>query len=430
MRVLMLSWEFPPHIIGGLGRHVADIAPALTNHNIDLHLVTPWLGEAPEQEQLAKGLTVHRVAVPDNVNDRADLVAAIQRGNLSLAQAGMRLHNQLGSFDLIHGHDWLVASSSVALKYALNRPLVTTIHSLECGRMQGTLASEQSMAINGIECWAVQEADQVITVSNYMAQQLQKTFAVSSSKIDVVYNGVTPRTPLALSQQQRAEIRRLYAAPHERLVCYVGRLVYEKGVQTLIEAVLCIRKEIPNIKVVIAGTGPMQDQLRQQAKACGVEHDVIFAGYISDEERDQLLTVADAAVFPSLYEPFGIVALEAMSYGCPVVVSATGGLAEIVRPHETGIVTQPGNADSLAWGIVHTLQRPDWAAARASNATHDLGTLYSWERIAGQTTDSYRQAVVSWRGGWKKTQERAEQNAFMPRFPSVAIPALLPAINQ
>ena len=124
---------------------------------------------------------------------------------------------------------------------------------------------------------------------------------------------------------------------------------------------------------------------------------MIFAGYISDEARNDLFAVADVAVFPSLYEPFGIVALEAMSYACPVVASATGGLAEIVRPHETGILAEPGNPDSLAWAILHTLQHPEWAAARARNALHELETTYSWTRIAARTIKTYHQTLMSWR---------------------------------
>jgi glycosyltransferase involved in cell wall biosynthesis len=403
----MVSWEFPPHIVGGMGRHVADIAPALAAHGIDLHIVTPLVEDAPAQEQLAEGLTVHRVAAAPHTGKGAEIVAAMQHANTNLQRAGLVLHQQLGGFDLIHGHDWLVAYSSVALKYALKRPLVTTIHSLERGRMQGTLAGEQSLAINGTEWWLTYEANHIITVSRYMAQQLQDTFSVPTSKIDVIYNGVNPPSGPALTSQQRLAIRHQYVHGDEQLICYVGRLVYEKGVRTLIAALPEVRQQIPGVKLVIAGTGPMQDELRQLAHAYGVSNHVIFAGYISDDARDKLLMAADAAVFPSLYEPFGIVALEAMRYNCPVVVSRTGGLAEIVRPHETGIVTEPGHPASLAWGIVHTLQHPKWAAARAQNARRDLQTTYSWQRIAACTLAAYQHILAG-------KQQRAEDRQPLP----------------
>jgi glycosyltransferase involved in cell wall biosynthesis len=249
--------------------------------------------------------------------------------------------------------------------------------------------------------WLAHEAQRIITVSRFMGQHLQDSLGVAPSKIDVIYNGVTlphgeeaqPRLP----DVQRRSIRQRYAPNNERLICYVGRLVYEKGAQTLLAALPQVRERIANVKLVIAGTGPMAEQLQHQAAASGVADHVIFAGYISDAERNQLYGLADVAVFPSLYEPFGIVALEAMSFGCPVVVSKTGGLAEIVEGHETGIVVEPGNPGSLAWGILHTLEHPKWAAARATNALRDLATTYSWRCIAEHTIATYRHVLAQWR---------------------------------
>jgi len=147
---------------------------------------------------------------------------------------------------------------------------------------------------------------------------------------------------------------------------------------------------VPRLKFVIAGTGSQQAALQARAWTQGVGRHFVFPGFIGDDVRDKLYQVADVAVFPSLYEPFGIVALEAMAYHCPVVVSATGGLTEVVRPHETGIVTQPGNPAALAWGILHTLQYPQWAKSRAENALQELEMIYNWNHIAARTVEVYR----------------------------------------
>lgn len=399
MRVLMVSWEFPPHSVGGLARHVAEIAPALVEHGADLHLLTPLVGDTPATEQIARQFTVHRVASAHGSN--APLIPKVQHINADLQAAGMALQREVGGFDLVHNHDWLTAYSSVSLAHALHRPLLATIHSLERGRMSGYLSTEQSVAINGTEVWLAHEARRIITVSRFMAQHLRDALDVPPSKIDVIYNGVTlPHgggARPALGDGQRHNIRQRYTPNDERLICYVGRLVYEKGLQTLLAALPQVRERIGNVKLVIAGTGPMAEQLQHQAAASVITDHVVFAGYISDAERNELYAVADAAVFPSLYEPFGIVALEAMSFGCPVVVSATGGLAEIVTPHETGIVVEPNNPGSLAWGILHTLEHPDWAAARATNALRDLATTYSWRCIAAQTIGTYRHMLAQWR---------------------------------
>lgn len=417
MRVLMVSWEFPPHTVGGLGRHVADIAPALAAQNVDLHIITPLVGDAVPHEQPARNLHVHRVATAVRADNRADLIADTGCVNRDLEAAGIALHTDLGGFDLIHGHDWLTATTSMALQHAIQRPLVATIHSLEWGRMQGHVHTPHSWAIHTIERELAAHAWRTITVSRYMAQQIHTVLDVPPSMIDVIYNGVTlpPHTaadrPAVCTTQQRA-IRRRYATDHEALICFVGRLVYEKGAQTLLAALPLIRKQVPNAKLVIAGTGLMEEQLRHAAAELGITEWVQFAGYISDAARNELYSVADAAVFPSLYEPFGIVALEAMSHGCPVVVSRTGGLTEIVEPHETGIVIEPNNPDSLAWGVVHTLEHPAWASARAANALRTLETNFSWQRIAAQTIATYRQVLATWHdSAWSRDAAAANEHA-------------------
>jgi glycogen(starch) synthase len=121
---------------------------------------------------------------------------------------------------------------------------------------------------------------------------------------------------------------------------------------------------------------------------------VLLTGFISDDDRDKLFKIADCAVFPSLYEPFGIVALEAMAARCPVIVSAVGGLQDVVEHNETGIVVYPNNVDSLAWGIVHTLQHPKWSAARVENAYRVVRERYNWEHIARTTAEVYRQVIA------------------------------------
>ncbi len=417
MRVLMVSWEFPPHTVGGLGRHVADIAPELAAQGVDLHIITPLIGDAPQHEQPALNLHVHRVAGAVRTDDRAGLIERTQRANTSLEAEALALHADVGGFDLIHAHDWLAAFSSVALQHALQRPLVATIHSLEWGRMQGHIHTPQSWWIHNIERELATNAARIITVSRYMAHQAHDVLHVSPGMIDVIYNGVTlpcaaaPRP--APNDEQRCLVRRRYAADHEALICFVGRLVHEKGAHMLLAALPRIRERVPHAKLVIAGTGPERDHLRHQAEASGMADHVQFVGYISDDARNELYGVADVAVFPSLYEPFGIVALEAMSYGCPVVVSATGGLAEIVDAHETGITTEPGNPDSLAWGVLHTLQHPDWAAARTTNALRVLQTTYSWQRIAAQTIDTYRHVVAAWHDD-ARGQDTASANERSP----------------
>ena len=395
MRVLMLSWEYPPHVVGGLGRHVTNLAPALVAEGIEVHVLTPLLRHGEPHEVTPAGVHVHRVPAP-HMEDYSFLSFA-RETNAALERVARELQHQVGEFTLIHAHDWLVADAAIALKHAWRRPLISTIHALERGRQQGYLGGEHSEQINNIEWQLTYEAWRVIACSRFMAAQLHEYFATPTDKLDIVPNGVHVRPSPFLDDAERLAFRRSLAADDEQLVFYVGRMVFEKGVHVLIDAWPRVLERMPRARLVIAGTGGYLEALKQQVWDRGVGDQVTFTGFISDEDRDRLYHAADLAVFPSLYEPFGIVALEAMAACCPVVVSETGGLMEGVANHETGLTVKPNDPESLAWGILHTLEHPDWARARAENALREVRESYSWERVAVLTADVYRRTYAAWR---------------------------------
>jgi glycosyltransferase involved in cell wall biosynthesis len=317
--------------------------------------------------------------------------------NAALERAGRELQRAQGDFTLIHAHDWLVASAGIALKHAWRRPLVATIHATERGRQQGNLIPGAPEQINSTEWSLTYEAWRVIACSRFMAAQVGEYFATPADKVDVVPNGVVAAPRPFADDEARMAYRRTLVADDEQLVFYVGRIVYEKGLHLLLSAWQQVRAAAPNARLVIAGTGSMLEALRQQVWDAGLSQQVMFTGFIADEDRDRLYQVADVAVFPSLYEPFGIVALEAMTAGCPVVVSATGGLAEVVSHQQTGLTVYPNDPDSLAWGILQTLQHPERARAWAASALREVEAHYSWRTIAAQTTQVYRRTHQEWR---------------------------------
>ncbi|NWG21904.1 MAG: glycosyltransferase family 4 protein [Chloroflexi bacterium] len=394
MRILMLSWEYPPHIVGGLGRHVTDLTAALSQLGIDVHVVTPQLNQGDRYEVTAMGVTVHRVAAPPLADQT--FVGFVQEMNRGLAAAALDARRRSGDFDVIHAHDWLVAQAAIMLKQAWHRPLITTIHATERGRQQGHVAGDHSAQIDRLERLLTGEAWRVITCSRYMAQEVQSYFGTAGEKIDVVPNGVVVRGCPFESDRERREFRRRFAADDQPLVFYVGRIVYEKGLHILLDAWPRVLLHMPQARLIIAGAGAYLDALRQRAWDLGIIERVFFPGYVSDEERDRLYHVTDAAVFPSLYEPFGIVALEAMAAGCPVIVAQTGGLGEVVSLHETGLTIYPNNVESLVWGILHTLAHPRWSQERATNALREVRERYSWHTIARTTAEIYRRACVEW----------------------------------
>jgi glycosyltransferase involved in cell wall biosynthesis len=393
----MLAWEYPPHVVGGMGKHVLDLAPALAAAGVEVHVLTPLLRGGAAREVTPEGVRVHRVE-PPHMEDYGFVTFALETSNV-LKHAAHALQDESGAFDLIHAHDWLAASAAVALKHAWRRPLVATIHATERGRGQGSLsANGHSEQINQLEWRLTYEAWRLITCSRFMAQQIHEYFNTPFDKIDVVPNGIYVRPNPFASGEERLAFRRRFADDDQPLVYYVGRIVYEKGLHLLLDAWPQVQAALPHARLLIAGAGGYLPSLVQRAQELGVAAQVLFAGFIPDDERDQLYHVADVAVFPSLYEPFGIVALEAMAAGCPVVVAATGGLAEVVIAHETGLSVQPNDPAALAWGILHTLQHPDWSRARAENAYRAARDSFNWHTIAGATAAVYARAYAEWQG--------------------------------
>lgn len=387
----MFSWEYPPHINGGMGIHVTALIPALVEHGADVHVVTPRVEGGVPIESPQDGVTIHRVEPASW--QTGDIVADAHEANSRMTQHAESVVAEHGPFDLIHAHDWLVAPSALHFKHEHRWPLVATIHATERGRCGGVVQGPLSVAIDRIEWQLCFEAWRLIVTSRYMADELANYFHIPRDKLEVIPNGVDLQSFHRFSNADLAAFRRRFADDDEIIIFHVGRLVHEKGVHTLVEAAPSILSEFPNARFVIAGRGPMYSALQQSATHLGVASRFDFAGFISDDDRDRLYRVAHVAVFPSLYEPFGIVALEAMAAGVPVVVSNTGGLAEVVNAYETGMTHEPGNPGSLARAVRYTLRHPDQARTRAENALEKLHRQFSWRYVGQETVRAYAQVL-------------------------------------
>lgn len=395
VKILMLSWEFPPLVAGGLGRHVAELAPALAElGGIDVHVMVPYPGSARECDEFTPNITLHWVNT-SQVDPNLNIYERACQINELMDAAAAKLWKDVGGFDLIHAHDWLVGFAAIELKLAHKCPLIVTIHATERGRWRNmALPNDLSRQIDSVERNLTFEAWRVIACSQYMIRELNLFFSLPMDKMDMIPNGISLKNVAQLPDDILTQFRLKYAGPNQPLIFSVGRIVYEKGYQVLIGAMPQILAEFPDARLVLAGKGPLLDQLQHLAQDMGVGNHVHFAGFISDTERDMLYSVADVAVFPSLYEPFGIVALEAIALNCPVIVSQVGGLAEVIEHGRTGTMIFPDNVDSAAWGVLHVLRNPELAASCAANATLMLEEKYSWSRIAQQTQHVYRQILL------------------------------------
>ncbi|NLK52705.1 MAG: glycosyltransferase family 4 protein [Syntrophomonadaceae bacterium] len=401
MRVIVLSWEYPPENIGGLGRHVWGLTWALARQGFEVHVICPGV-EGERSKQYRRGLYVHR-ARPYSLTTPGFIPQVLQQ-NVSLLECAASLIYTLKQVDLIHAHDWLVTYVAQALKHAYRLPLVATIHATEYGRNHG-LHTEEQRFIGSVEWWLVYEAWRVICCSNFMQDELQRVFQLPVDKITMISNGINldefrvdPRL-----QPYLKDFRHQYAHPEEKIVLCVARLVHEKGVQVLLEALPRVLAVYPQTKLVIVGRGPGEGYLKHRAGQLGITHQVYFTGYIDDQTRNQLYQSATVAVFPSLYEPFGIVALEAMAAGVPVVVSDTGGISEIVKHGVDGLKAATGSADSLATQIIEILTNPDLGQRLQAKAYQKVSTRFTWDEVARQTGHLYVQVKEAWaQSDWGK----------------------------
>lgn len=390
MRVMMLSWEYPPKSVGGLAQHVYDLTSALVDIGVEVHLITCGTPGAPDYEQV-NGVQVYRVH-PYQVSS-PDFVTWVAQLNIAMMERAIPVMSELSNITLVHAHDWLVAYAARALKHAHRLPLVATIHATEYGRNYG-LHNDIQRHISDIEWWLCYESWRVIACSQYMKGEVQHVFQVPEDKIRIIPNGVNPQN---FEVKEHKVNRNQYVAPDEKIVFYVGRLVREKGVQVLLDAAPKILSQHPNTKFIIAGKGPYEENLRHQAQQMGIAHRVYFTGYIDDSVRNSLYSWADVAVFPSLYEPFGIVALEGMAAHTPVVVSDTGGLGEIVRHGIDGLKAYPGNSRSLADMITWLLKDENTGQKLKKKAFERIQDDFNWEKISYKTRDVYREVWNSYR---------------------------------
>ncbi|MCX4388253.1 glycosyltransferase family 4 protein [Micromonospora peucetia] len=389
-RVLMLSWEYPPVLVGGLGRHVHALSVALAAAGHEVTVVTRHADGTP-LEEYADGVRIVRAA-EDPVTfplATSSLLAWTMAFNHTLTRAALRA-TEAGSYDVIHAHDWLVAHTAATLAGHLDLPLVTTIHATEAGRHQGWLPEEMNRTIHGVEHWLSNASARVIACSGYMRDQVTTLFGVPAEQIDVVPNGVDDRAWRARPGAVTAARARF--ASDGPLIGYAGRLVYEKGVQHLVQAVPYLRDRHPGLRVVIAGDGPYRAELAEQIRRLALGQTVRFTGFLDSTRLPALLGATDATVVPSLYEPFGMVALEAAAAGAPLAVARTGGLAEIVEPGVTGVTFPHSDPGALGEAVDSLLGDEVFARRVARRARTVVGQRYGWATIAARTAGTYATA--------------------------------------
>lgn len=388
MKILMLTWEYPPRVVGGISKVVYDLSHKMVKEGNEVTVVTYKDGDNVKYYENDKGVEVYRV---DNYMIRPNnFIDWIMQLNFNMITKANEIINKNGKFDVIHAHDWLVAYSAKSIKESYNIPLISTIHATESGRNSG-IHDETQRYINDSEWMLTYESSEVIVNSNYMKNEVQRLFGLPYDKINVIPNGVNLQ--LFSNINVDYDFRRQYAMDNEKIILYVGRLVYEKGIQNLIAAMPKILDRYHDSKLIICGRGGMIDELREQVKYLGIDNKVYFAGYCDSKKMQKMYKCADVAVFPSTYEPFGIVAIESMLSGTPTIVSDVGGLNEIVEHGVTGMKSYAGNANSIADSVLALLFDPKLCASISQNAIKKVKENYNWAKITDNTYYVYQLAI-------------------------------------
>jgi len=381
----MLTWEYPPRIVGGISRHCEGLARALSHQGHEVHVVTLDLPGIPYYEEI-DGVKIYRTAAELG---HPNFITWTLLFNHFLEKKMADISRKV-EYDVLHVHDWLTAPSGISFKHFLNKPMILTVHSTEYGR--SSLHSPDSYAIDGIEWWATFEANKIIVTTEFMRREVCDHFHVPWEKVEIVPNGIDLRK-FPESVDREAVRRRYGIHAHEKLVLCVGRLVPQKGVEYLIKAVPLMVQRHHEAKFIIVGDGWQKSHLESLARSTEQGWKISFTGFVPDSELVALLMSADVLVVPSIYEPFGIVAIEGMAAGVPVVATQIGGLGEIIEHDRTGILVYSRNPESIAWGVDRVLSDPNHSRWLVQNAIEKVQKTYSWEAIAMKTIKVYKEVV-------------------------------------
>lgn len=431
MRVLMLTWEYPPFIVGGLGMACYGLFKALSSLGVTVDFILPVkedvyfeikspdeadhprvksengeeakdnkkpleffevIYEIPEEGayaslkdyivEVSKSLGVPsrepKLQVPDEVITRLKYLL-LQRNHMiykvSLyTEKVLRIAERLG-FDLVHAHDWLTYPAGLMLKKYFNKPLVSHIHATEFDRALGF----GHPIIHEIEYLGLNYADRVIAVSRYTANIIKEHYFVPEEKVRVVYNAYYAET------QSPQKIKKF----KEPVVLFLGRLTPQKGPTIFLELAKKVLKRTKKVRFLVAGAGEMERELMLWASSFGYGAHIMFTGFLKRAEVERALSLADIVIMPSPSEPFGIVALEAMHFGCALILSKQSGASEIVK---SAYVVDYWDVDKMVDIVLELINNPELLKAKQDEARREVQT-FRWEDRAREVLEVYRELL-------------------------------------
>ena len=384
MRIALLSWESLHSIaVGGVAVHVTELAAALDRREHEIHVFTRQ-GQSQPGYDFIDGVHYHRCpfALSRNFVDEVNNMCR------AFVDAVLAVEDTVGSFDVVHAHDWLASNAAVWIKEGRGRRAVLTMHSTEYGRNGNRFLGGQAARVQEHERHGTYCADRVITVSNQLKAETRWLYEVPDWKVRTIYNGVsTPQFDYAVDA---GEVKRRYAmGPLDPMILFVGRMVVQKGPDILVRTMPSILRDHPHAKFVFVGDGHMKEDVCRIGHQLGVAHAMRVLGVVRGRELTNLFKACDVVAVPSRNEPFGIVILEGWSAHKPVVSTKRGGPAEFVW-HEINGLHVDDTPESVAWGLGTLIADHDRCRWMGRNGRATVDAAFSWDNIAEQTEMVYR----------------------------------------
>jgi glycogen(starch) synthase len=392
VKILHLASEYPPQKVFGLGRFVHDLAKAQARRGDEPAVITNSLG-GEEHDVLRDGVHVCRADFPPPPKPPLTETQVLQF-NLSVISRAAGQMKKGAHWEFINAHDWYLLPAADVLRRSLGAPVCLTMHDTIVGKLAGNLTNPDKFIANA-EMWGCRTADRVICCTAFMRKEVSERYGTPPNRIAVVPCGVDEETFRVRASEHVSLFRSVLARPDESIILYVGRLDPEKGIEALLGAIPEVLASEPNAKFVLAGTGRLEARVREFVRDQGLGDKVLLPGYVGRAPLAFLYRCACIQICPSLYEPFGIVALEGMINGVAVIVSDSTGLAEIVEHEADGLHFATGSSEELAKAVVRLLADGETRERLAAAGSEKARTAYDWARVAELTDTAYRDALAA-----------------------------------
>jgi len=371
MNIGILSYEYPPKIFGGVGVHVSELTRHLAAGNNQIHVFTSNVQGVNDEQ--AGDVWIHRSQEP--CCQALDWPGRVSENILTNINVAAKVRKQFlkGGLDLLHSHGGLIQLAAATAKRSTRLPLVMTVHSIEINRTKSDWLSvlmEESV---------VNMVDRFIAVSESVREELDQTFGIGSERVTVIPNGVDTEIFKRLDADG---IRRKYLPDHNFVLLFVGRDDPQKGVKYLVDAVQRLERDIPEIMLLMVG---QQD----------IYHDrhILCIPRVSRRELILLYSLSDVFVLPSIYEPFGIVLLEAMACEIPCIGTRVGGIPEIISHNRTGLLVEPGSVTELSEAISRLYGDPQRRYRMGKKGRERVVSYFDWQDISAKTVELYQQVL-------------------------------------